>query len=91
MSLESNTQISGEVINQPTHETMIIKREREMAFTRIWRPEGWIQRLEPYVQNFTTELSQGRRVIKLSLKIGRNHSRLRKHKGFIKVKDKWNK
>ena len=28
MSLRNNTQISGEVINQPTHETMIIKRER---------------------------------------------------------------
>ena len=40
MSLRNNTQISGEVINQPTHETMIIKREREMAFTRIWRVKG---------------------------------------------------
>jgi hypothetical protein len=29
MLLKSNTQIGGEVINQPTHETMIIKRERE--------------------------------------------------------------
>ena len=37
MSMKSNTQISGEVINQPIHETMLIKREREreMAVTRI--------------------------------------------------------
>ena len=37
LSLKSNTQLSEEVINQPTHETMIIKREREgeMAVTRL--------------------------------------------------------
>jgi hypothetical protein len=37
LSLKSNTQLSEEVINQSTHETMIIKRDRkgEMVVTRL--------------------------------------------------------
>ena len=45
----------------------------------------------PDYEPLTTEISQSRRVIKYSLKIGQNHSRLRKHKGTIRVRNVWNK